>query len=277
MANKAMAERPQYMGAERAAALANDEPQLTEEEIEEKELADIDEDTLVPEEKTFKKRYSDLRKYNQEQVNNLKQEKDKLAKELKDAQKATYNPGKSPEEIQAFREENPEAFDILSGVAGDQVNSKMEELESIKSELEAERNQLQHDRAEAIISSKHPDWGDIKESGDFHDWAEKQSKLVQEGIYDNASDGATASQIVSLYKMEKGLPTSNKDTGKRRKLKEDASKLASNSSRSGSVPDPASKRTYTNSEIDRMSLSEFEEFEDDIMLAKQEGRIILDE
>jgi hypothetical protein len=272
---KAFVQRPQYMGAHRQEALADD-PEPTDEEVIDAELA-ADDETLAPEEKTFKKRYGDLRRHNQGQVKSLEKALAEKEAELNALQAEKFKPVKTDEEVEAFAESNPEAFDIIKTVSGKQVSSEMEELNSLKAKLEDERAELQHEKAAAIISAKHPDWDDIKESDAFHDWAETQSKLVQDGIYANSDDGALAAQIVSLYKMEADLPKTD-SSAKRSKLKEDASKLVSNNGKRGAPSGKdGSKRIYKNSEIDVMSLTEFDRLEEDILLAKQEGRIILDE
>ena len=272
---KAFLERPQYMGADRQAALA-DEPELNDEEVIDKELAAIDDDTLAPEEKTFKKRYGDLRRHNQGQVKTLEKALAEKEAELSAMQTEKFKPSKTTEEVDHFAEQNPDAFEIIKTVSGQQVNAELEKVQALKAELENERDAVKREKAEAIISTAHPDWDEIKESESFHEWAETQSSLVQDGIYANSDDGALAAQIVSLYKMEADLPSTT-DSSAKRKLKEDASKLVSKASKGRAPSDGGSKRIYKNSEIDVMSLAEFDRLEEDILLAKQEGRIILDE
>ena len=159
--NDSLVKRPQYMGEHRKEALEED-PKPSEDEVIDAELAAIDE-TLAPEEKTFKKRYGDLRRHSQGQVKSLEKALAEREAQLDAMQADKLKPIKTDEEVDAFAEQNPEAFDIIKTVSGQQVSSELADVKALKVELEKERASVRREKAAGIISDEHPDWDAIKE------------------------------------------------------------------------------------------------------------------
>ena len=61
------------------------------------------------------------------------------------------------------------------------------------------------EKAEAELMRLHPDFGEIRDSDDFHDWAEEQYKWVQDALYENDNDARSAARAIDLYKADKGI------------------------------------------------------------------------
>jgi hypothetical protein len=270
VATKSMFERPMYMGADRADALENDpEPQeLTEEEV----LDAVPEDTLSAEEVTYKKRYGDLRK-------GSNAEKDKLLKQIADLEasmEATpqWTPPKTDEELEAFKTEYPDTYDILTSVShkgNAEVISKMEKLEK---QLEDERAQHAEEVAMTVVTKSHPDWEEINDDEDFHVWVSTQSSRIQDGIYNNTNDGDFTSSILDLYKLHSGKDTGKaNNTERKMSAKEAASKLVSG--KKSSVDAVEDKPVFLESYIQHMAMDEYEAREAEFKLAADEGRILI--
>ena len=71
--------------------------------------------------------------------------------------------------------------------------------------------------AEAELMALHPDFDKIRESDEFHDWAEEQPKWVQDALYDNDNDARSAARAIDLYKVDKNIinkPKANNDAAK---------------------------------------------------------------
>ena len=66
---------------------------------------------------------------------------------------------------------------------------------------------------------RHPDFDDIRNSDDFHDWAKEQPDSIQHWIYDNANDADLASRAIDLFKKDIGIDVPAKK--KSHLLKED--------------------------------------------------------
>lgn len=61
------------------------------------------------------------------------------------------------------------------------------------------------EKAEVELLKLHPDFGEIRDSDDFHEWAEEQPKWVQEALYENDADARSAARAIDLYKADKNI------------------------------------------------------------------------
>ena len=66
------------------------------------------------------------------------------------------------------------------------------------------------DKAEAELMRIHPDFADIRDSDDFHEWADQQPKWVQDALYENDNDARSAARAIDLYKADRGLNVKSK-------------------------------------------------------------------
>ena len=71
--------------------------------------------------------------------------------------------------------------------------------EKVKSINELQLNATK-EKAEAELMKLHPDFGEIRDSDDFHEWADEQPKWVQDALYDNDNDARSAARAIDLYK-----------------------------------------------------------------------------
>ena len=78
------------------------------------------------------------------------------------------------------------------------------------------------EKAEAELMRLHPDFGDIRDSDEFHEWADEQPKWVQDALYDNDNDAKSAARAIDLYKVDKNIikkPNVKNDAAKAVKTK----------------------------------------------------------
>jgi len=269
--NDSLLARPLYMGAERAAALQED-PEPTQEELDAAAEAALDnksEDELTAEESNWKKRHGDLRRQNNEKFSELKTTIAALEAKLEAT--PDWTPPKTQEQLEAFREEFPDTYDILESVAHERLSSVSDELANVRAELASEKKSRSKDLARTTILKRHPDWDDIKETDDFHDWAGTQSDVIQEGIYENEKDGKLAADILDLYKHQAGISTDNPKSPNDDDLKKRASELVARKGTSDKA-EPKDEKIWTASEVQLMSLDDYEKLEDVIQIAIEEGR-----
>ena len=118
----------------------------------------------------------------------------------------------------------------------------------------------------------HPDFDKIRESDEFHDWAEEQPKWVQDALYENPDDARSAARVIDLYKADNNIAkvssTKNSD-------KEAASAIRP--SRSRSTPQADETASYLKeSQVNRMSAQEYEKNSDNIMEAIRSGKFVYD-
>jgi len=223
-------------------------------------------DNLSVEEKTWKKRYSDLKSYNDKKLNELTKNVQSLQTQLLSANKEKMP--STPEEIEYFFRTYPDIGRHFRTIAMQEVLKNRQELEQ---ETQLTRNQLEElrrEKAEETIRRVHKDYDDLRESEDFHQWASTQSRTVQNMIYesDDPEDCITA---LTLYKTQL-----KKKPGPR--PRDDAATLV-NTRTSVEVPDQLNgKKVWRTSELRRLKGAEFEKYEADIDAARREGRFIID-
>jgi anti-sigma28 factor (negative regulator of flagellin synthesis) len=126
------------------------------------------------------------------------------------------------------------------------------------------------EKAEAELMRLHPDFDEIRDSDDFHTWAEDQPKWVQDALYENDNDARSAARAIDLYKADMGITSKKATTDK------DAAKSVSTKN-SRSKPQENESSTYLKeSQVQKMSPQEYEKRSDEIMEAIRSGKFIYD-
>lgn len=234
------------------------------------ESENTEQKTLSFEEETFKKRYGDLRRYNQQLIS----EKDARIREL-ETQLANLPTGpqfpKTKEELEGWRSKYPDVFAHIQTMIL-QNNQELENkykrgLEQVK-QIE---DQINRDKAVAELNRLHPDFfNKILPDPKFKEWAEAQPAWMIDAL--NGWDAIAASRVIDLYKADMGIfAQKEKPAPSRREAAESVTRTVP------SGPDMSSdKPKYKESQIEKMSAREYEKLEDDIMEAFRTGRIEYD-
>jgi hypothetical protein len=244
----------------------------TSEETAEKsdqEATPIAERPVKAEDRAFKKRYDDLKKHYDSTINKHKEEVHSLRTQLESSTQQFVAP-KSKEELEAWRKEYPDVYDMVETIAMNKATTQSAELESKFKNLQVQQEQIKKEKAEVELLKIHPDFNEIREKEEFHQWAEKQDPTIQGWLYENTSNAKLAARAIDLYKMDVGQ---SKLTKKEEKdVKKEAAKAISKT-RKAVDSDAPKKKVWTTSEISKLKPHEFEKFEKDIDLARLEGRI----
>ncbi len=175
-----------------------------------------EEEPTNAEEKTFKKRYGDLRRHTQDKEKQFQKQLDDMKEQLAKATKKEMKLPKSDEDIEAWATEYPDVAKIVETIAMKKAKEQSLELESRIQKIDEMSADAQKDKAEAELMKIHPDFNDIRDSDEFHDWADEQPKWVQDALYENDNDARSAARAIDLYKSDKGI-------GKEVKTKSDKS------------------------------------------------------
>ena len=237
-------------------------------EVEEK--PEPEEEPKNAEEKTFKKRYSDLRRHQQQQSEDFKKEIEALKSQLSKAAQKEMKLPKSDEDIEQWAADYPDVAAIVETIATKKAREQSTALEERMKAIDELQSSATKEKAEAELMRIHPDFGDIRESDDFHNWADEQPKWVQDALYDNDNDARSAARAIDLYKADMGIgkekPKSDKDAAK---------SVATKNSRS--KPQNSESSTYLKeSEVQKMSAQEYEKNADEIMEAIRSGKFVYD-
>ena len=135
----------------------------------------------------YKKRYDDLKRHYDSKLNEFKSREQELLEEAANS-RPTYKAPKSPEDLEQFKNEYPDVYDVVETVAHMQSESKAKVLEERLSKLQERENNLVREAAEQRLMERHPDFEDIRNSDDFHGWAKEQHSSIQAWVYDNNND-----------------------------------------------------------------------------------------
>ena len=231
---------------------------------------EVEEEPTNAEEKTFKKRYSDLRRHQQKQAEELRQEIDTLKRQLSDAAKQEIKLPKSDEDIETWAKEYPDVAAIVETIAMKKASEQASALEERIKAIDEMQMSATKEKAEAELMRLHPDFDTIRDSDEFHEWAESQPKWVQDALYENDNDARSAARAIDLYKADMGIgkkkPKSDKEAAKSVSTKNSRSKPQENEASS----------YLKESEVQKMSPQEYEARSDEIMEAIRSGKFLYD-
>ena len=255
------------------------EEKLKQEEEELQELIDeqkqdaspeeVEEEPTNAEERTFKKRYSDLRRHQQKQTDELKAEINNLKAQLEQSTKKQIKLPKSDEDIETWAKEYPDVAGIVETIAIKKAAEQQASLEEKVKALNDMQESVSKQRAETELLQLHPDFDDIRNDDDFHAWAEEQPQWVQNALYENDNDARSAARAIDLYKADRNI------TAKKTSSKDAAKSVSTKGKRSKPTSDD-SGNSYKESDVQRMSAKEYEKHSDDIMEAIRNGKFIYD-
>ena len=255
--------------AEQRGEESTDEEQQPEEETSKEEKADTEtkEETLSAEEKSFKKRYGDLRRHMQEKEKEWDEKFKTFEERLK---KDSIIPPKSDEDIEQWAKEYPDVAGVVETIAAKKAQEMFSKADARLQELDKAQTEAERVKAENAIRKVHDDFDDLRASDEFHNWANEQPKWVQDALYENSDDPASVVRVIDLYKVDKGLTK----TAKKAKAKAAASTVTKRTKTQVDVED--ANDVIRESDVAKMSDKEFEERSDDINKAIRSGKFVYD-
>ena len=223
------------------------------------------------EEKTFKKRYGDLRRHSQKKETELQQQIDQLRQQLEVSTKKEIQYPKSESELENWMQQYPDVAKIVETIAMKKVNEQASDYESRFQEIDAMKHEALREKAEAELMRLHPDFQDIRDTDEFQDWVDEQPQWVRDALIHNETDAISASRAIDLYKADMGI-------GKLKKTNSDkeAAKSVSARSERNSPESDSSKGYLRESEVDKWTSQEFEKRMGEIQEAMANDKFIYD-
>ena len=221
------------------------------------------------EEKTFKKRYGDLRRHAQQKEADLQEQINQLKEQLDSATKKQIELPKSDEDIEAWTKKYPDVAGIVETIAIKKSKEQAKELEDRIQKINEMQESATKEKAEVELLKIHPDFVDIREDDDFHNWAEEQPQWVQKALYENDNDAMSAARAIDLYKADKNI-------SKKKPSSKDAA-LATDTKSTRTKPQTNEESTYLKeSQVQKMSSQEYEKRADEVMEAIRNGKFVYD-
>ena len=215
----------------------------------------------------YKKRYDDLKKHYDNKVSEFKQKEQELVAQARAAE-PQYEPPRTIEDLEEFKQQNPDLYNTVETVAHLQSKRQVSELESQLQSIRQRESEVLQREAETSLRDRHPDFEDIRGDDNFHGWAKEQPEQIQDWIYNNPDNVALASKAIDLYKMENGI---SQTQPRRRQPQGSAADMVSTKTTSVDARQP---KIWTEREIAAMSLDQFDRYEEEINQAMIEGRVV---
>ena len=220
------------------------------------------------EERSFKKRYGDLRRHQQQKEKEYEDRIAKLEDQLKKSTQQEIKLPKSDDDIEAWAKKYPDVAAIVETIAIKKAREQAEGLEARVREIDEMKANAAREKAEAELMRLHPDFDDIRDNDDFHQWVDEQPKWVQDALYENDSDAKSAARAIDLYKADRNIRTKTNNS-------RDAASSVSTRGRSKPTQNDASGY-LRESAVEKMSAAEYEKAADSIMEAIRTGKFIYD-
>ena len=220
----------------------------------------------------YKKRYDDLKTHYDSKLNEFKAREQELIQEAV-SNRPEYKAPKSAEELEKFKNEYPDVYEVVESVAHMQSENQVAELQTRLDAMQGRETEILKQDAEKNLQEKHPDFDEIRNSDDFQEWANLQPESIKDWIFNNSSDATLASRALDLFKKDIGLDVQQVTQPKSNSKQTKQSAADMISTKTTSV-EPNQQRVWSEREIAAMSVAEFDKYESEISDAMQEGRII---
>lgn len=252
-------------------SLMDEEEEITE--LETENQLQREEPDLAKEEQTWKKRYGDLRRVTQQKDNEVSE----LKRQLTQSTSQTFRMPDANDE-QALEEwitAYPDIARVVTTLANKQAKQAMEAVDQRVRSFEDEKRQNEVETAVRKLSEAHPDFFDeIRVDPEFDAWIRSKSKRMQDALFSDESvtDWQSAADVITLYKMEKGIVKKKepaKDTRKET-VREVQTKTRQN------PPSLGGEWLFSESQIGKMDSYTYERNEEVILEALRSGKVLMD-
>ena len=240
---------------------------VEEEEVEAEEEAKAEAE-LDPEEKTFKKRYGDLRRHVQKIQETHDSEIRSLKEQVEGLTRKQVKLPKTDEELEQWAEKYPDVAKIVETIATKKAIEARKDVEEKLKYVDEMQTKVQIEKAETELSKLHPDFQELRVSEDFHDWVAAQPKWIQSALYENDTDHLAAAKAIDLYKLETNKPDTKSET-------KEAAKSVKKSSRA-EEPKTQDRNVWSESRVKNLSSKDWEKHEDAISESIANGTFVYD-
>jgi len=222
------------------------------------------------EERSFKKRYGDLRRHTQQLENQFKKQIEDLQRQLQQSTTKQIELPKSEEELAEWAATYPDVARIVETIAIKKAKEQTQALDARFKELDEREKLSAREKAEMELLQAHPDFITIRDSDEFHEWAEEQPKWVQQALYENDTDARAASRAIDLYKADKKITKAKSSNNK------GAAESVNTKSGRSAPTDNEDSGTFYESIVEKMTSQEYEANQEAIAKAIRSGKFIYD-
>jgi hypothetical protein len=226
-------------------------------------------ENLSAEEATFKKRYGDLRRHSQKVENDLRKEVDELKALVQTATEKQMKLPARDEDIDMWAKQYPDVYRIVESIAMKKAKETTKTLEERMRKVDESERETSREKARVELLKLHPDFDKIEDNEDFHDWAEEQPKWVQDALYENDDDFRSAARVIDLYKADRNM---------KRRAPDNKGAAQAVNTRGRSTPSATADQegVFYESQVQKMSIAEYEHNQESIVKAMRSGKFVYD-
>lgn len=258
-----------------------EEGNTTEDEVSTDKSASDEQPETEPdneEEKTFKKRYGDLRRYQQQKDKEYKERIEELESKLEklSSQPTEEEIPSTIRELEAWQEKNPKAASLMQTLIQQEAEKLFKEAKMDLETIKSEQKKAEKEKGLREIKKAHSDFDELQEDDEFHDWVEEQPKWVQQALYENNDDPKSVIRVLDLYKADMGLVKAKTKEAETSSTKAAASDVKTKGSTRVDVDTQDAGSKIRESWVHKLSAKEYEKNEDRIMEAMRSGNFVYD-
>jgi hypothetical protein len=248
--------------------------QLSEENVNGKrnsEENNEDDSNLSAEEKSFKKRYGDLRRHSQQQSLALQKQIDELRSQLTQSTEKQIKLPTNEEDLAKWAATYPDVAKIVETIDIKKAKEQTASMEQRFAALDEQEKLTAREKAELELTRIHPDFDTIRDTDDFHTWADEQPAWVQQALYENDTDARSAARAIDLYKSDRNISKAKSE----KKTSGAAESINTRGSRSAPSGVDTDGLIYE-SQVNKMSSLQYEKNVEAIQKAMQTGKFVYD-
>jgi hypothetical protein len=230
-----------------------------------------DDSNLSAEEKSFKKRYGDLRRHSQQQSLSLQKQIDELKQQLTQSTEQQIKLPTSEDELATWAKTYPDVAKIVETIAIKKAKEQTAALDERFKALDERDKLTAREKAELELLKIHPDFDTIRDTDDFHNWADEQPAWVQQALYENDTDARSAARAIDLYKVDRNIGKAKPE----KKTSGAAESINTRGSRSAPSGEDTDGVIYE-SQVAKMSSLQYEKNAEAIHKSMQTGKFVYD-
>ena len=243
-------------------------------ELEDTQRDEEETDQLSAEEKTFKQRYGDLRRHQAKQAKDHNDSISELKVQIESLSKKQMKFPKTDEEVDAWYKEYPDVAQIVETISRKMVAESSTDFDQRFEQVKKDQQDVARERAEVNLAKIHPDYDDLRNDQEFHDWGAEQPKWIQSALYENEDDFMAVSKVIDLYKLEKGVKSKSSKSSREDSSKE-AAKHVGKAGR-GKDLNAEQRSGWSESRVQKLSDRDFEKYVEEITASQANGTFVYD-
>jgi hypothetical protein len=201
----------------------------------------------------------------------LQKQIDELRSQLTQSTEKQIKLPTNEEDLAKWAATYPDVAKIVETIAIKKAKEQTASMEQRFAALDEQEKLTAREKAELELTRIHPDFDTIRDTDDFHTWADEQPAWVQQALYENDTDARSAARAIDLYKSDRNISKAKSE----KKTSGAAESINTRGSRSAPSGVDTDGLIYE-SQVNKMSSLQYEKNVEAIQKAMQTGKFVYD-